>query len=694
MDKRKIPCLIVAAAIALTAVVTPSLAQINRGAARPAAPANARNDSTPIRPIIPGENRNDPNRVFLEKADSLIARRNVDYQILVGNVHFRRGGMNMYCDSAHFYDMSGSFDAFGNVKMRQGDTLFIDGDELNYNDSLQLATIYADYGKKVSLKNRDVTLTTDIFNYDLASELGYYDVGGVLTDKQNKLTSLEGEYNPSTKEAVFTNNVVLNSLSETDTLTIHTNHLYYNTDTHVAELTTESTITNADGVIVTTEGIYNTETTEAELYDRSTVTANNGNTLTGDTLFYNRKTGIGYGFGNIEINDYGNKSILYGDYGFYNELTDSAIVTRRARAVDYSQGDSIHLHGDTIRGFRVILPPDTIYPNPSAPAAAVFDSISPDSLIDYAIATLAGLPSLPQLPPAAPDSSKPATDLAPIISGPDTIRYVIAAPSVRFFKKDIQGVCDSMTISSRDSILYMNYFPVVWSDNRQITGDLIQIHFRDSTADWAKIPTNSFMAEEIEEGYYNQLSGKEMIARFIDGHLDHLDVNGNVLAITFPEEEDSTINKVTNLESSFLAADFKDNTIKRMKLWSETNATVTPLYLARKSIFFLQAFKWYQQYRPSSPDEIFEFPDALLDLFNQARRAAGATLPKRESDIPAPASVATNPEEEAAEDSAVERPSDADSPDSANNEENPDNSNNSDTEDEKPSDTKPNQLSE
>ena len=49
---------------------------------------------------------------------------NPDYQILRGNVRFRKEGMYMFCDSAYFYETSNSLDAFGNVRMEQGDTLF------------------------------------------------------------------------------------------------------------------------------------------------------------------------------------------------------------------------------------------------------------------------------------------------------------------------------------------------------------------------------------------------------------------------------------------------------------------------------------------------------------------------------------------------------------------------------------------
>lgn len=519
-------------------------------------------DNSPIEPTIPDANRDNINQVFLEHADRLVSTSAEDYQVLVGNVEFRRGGMFMYCDSAHFYDGSGNFNAYGNVKMRQGDTLFIDGDVLEYDDIRQLATLYGDNGDAV-LRNRDVTLRTPVFNYDLEAELGYFDVGGVLTDKQNRLRATEGEYSPSTKEATFRDGVRLTSLSEKDTLQISTDHLYYNTATHIAEISTYSVITNRDGIIYTTNGSYNTETTQADLYDNSLVVTTNGNTLSGDTIYYNKEAGRGEVFGNMELTDTVNKVRLRGQYGFYNELTDSIFVTGGPLVTDYSQKDTLYLHADTIRGYR--------------------------HLTDSTAATQA-----------------------------DTIRYLVAAPRVKFYRTDIQGLCDSLTFISKDTMIYLDRFPVIWSDNRQITGDIITLHLNDSTLDWAKIPQKAFMTEEIEEGYYNQLSGNTMYATFTDGTIRSLDVSGNVQAITFPEENDSTINKMLNLVSSFLSATFKDNTIEKMNLWSETNAVVTPLYLAKKSSMFLPDFNWYGQYRPTCPADIFRFSDELLQHFANA----------------------------------------------------------------------------
>lgn len=654
MTKRPVPILLFVLALVLTAIVSPSRAQ------------NAKRDTTPIVPVIPSADHSNPDRVFLEHADRLLSKPGINYQILVGDVRFRRGGMYMYCDSAHFSEVTGNFDAFGNVRMEQGDTLFIYADQLAYEDSMKLAVLYADDGRKVRLINRDVTLETPVFNYDMGIDLGYYEhVGGKLYDALNTLTSINGEYNPTSKEAIFTGNVHLESRNADngDTLQIYTTNLYYNTLTHIAQMDDESTVRNADGIIYTSNGVYDTESTFTRLFNRSTVistmSGSPGTTLTADTIFYDRTLGRGEAFGNMILTDTVNKMILEGDYGYFDSMIDSAFVTGRARVIQYNptgDGDfnpdrvdtlyvndtftrssgTIYLHGDTIRAFRTITQRvDTIYAPLTDTIPAVADSLAVFSELPLVTETDTVVPADSMAVPVAAPRKFSVKEVA------DTIRFVVAAPHVKFYRKDMQGLCDSLTYVSADTMIYMDYSPIVWSDNRQISGDVIQIHLKDTVAgadstaksrmtlDRAVIPTGGFMAELIEEGYYNQLSGKEMIATFDAGVLSHLDVNGNVLAITFPEENDSTINKVLNIESSFLAADFKDNTIERMKLWSETNATVTPLYLAKKSLFFLPAFRWRGEYRPSDPDDIFDFPEELQMLFDEARGRAAAVAPAR-----------------------------------------------------------------
>ena len=525
-------------------------------------------DTLPIRPTIPTADRYQQNKIFLERANELRATQGTDYQIVVGDVEFRKGDMFMYCDSAHFFNDPGGIQAFGNVRMEQGDTLFVYADQLDYTDTTQLAILYADPGKKVRLINRDVTLTTDIFNYDLEIDLGFYEVGGELTDLKNKLTSLYGEYSPTSKDALFRENVHLNSLNNGDTLDIYTDDMLYNTMTHIAILDTTSTIVASDGTIYTTHGVYNTETSQADLYSRSLVVASNGNTLTGDTLYYDRNNGFGEAFGNIELTDTTNKIMLTGNYGYYYEIADSALVIGHALAKEYSSGtDTLYMHADTIRTYMVVTPPTQLNDSVTAPA--------------------------------------------------DTTHHLIAAPHVRFFRTDLQGLCDSLTFVQRDSMLYLDKHPVVWNESKQIFGNVIQVHLRDSTADWARLPEFGFMAEWVDEEFYNQLTGKTMFATFADRSIRHLDVSGNVQAIMLPQENDSTYNKIANIESSELAADFRNQTIERMKMWPETSGTMTPLYLAKKSIFYLPQFRWFEPLRPVSPEDVFNVTREMLDLMEE-----------------------------------------------------------------------------
>ncbi|MDE5642590.1 MAG: hypothetical protein K2I56_03765 [Muribaculaceae bacterium] len=165
--------------------------------------------------------------------------------------------------------------------------------------------------------------------------------------------------------------------------------------------------------------------------------------------------------------------------------------------------------------------------------------------------------------------------------------------------------------------------PVVWNEERQISGRQIAVHFNDSTYDRVSLPDFGFSAEHIEDRHYNQISGKEMTAYFAGGELTHLDISGNVELILYPEEADSTINKIVNAESSFLSADFRGRTTERIKMWPETTGTVTPLFLAKSSLFFLPKFRWYSGVRPTSAADVMIVPKEMDELMEQARGETG-----------------------------------------------------------------------
>ena len=517
--------------------------------------------------------------VVLDRADKLHKQQSDSFMIVSGNVRFIKAAMIMDCDSAHFFPETESFDAFGNIKMQQGDTLFIYADELNYDAPARVATLYADPGKKVRMINRDVTLETDIFTYDLGIELGYYNTGGVLYDSQNRLISQEGEYMPQTKDANFYSDVRLFSHGKTDTLVIYSDSLFYNTNSKISVLRSPSEIINKRGTIYTTDGLYDTALDTAALYERSLVTSPEGRTLTADTIYYDRVSGLGECFGYMIMTDSARQASLQADYGFFNQATDSAYATGHLIIKEYSQGDTLYLHGRQLNAYRVF---DTIT-IPAIPAD-----------------TLGGTPEIAESQRV------------------DTNNVADVWPRVRFYRSDVQGVCDSMRVTSADTTLRMYVHPVVWSEERQIFGNIIELHMNDSTIDEARLPDYGFTAQRVAEDYYDQIAGKEMIARFDNGELKTLDISGNVELILYPEEADSTFNKMVNAESSTLTARFKGRTTEYIKMWPETTGRATPLFLLRKSMLFLPKFRLFEGIRPVSPADVMTVPEAMDMLMQES----------------------------------------------------------------------------
>ncbi|WP_303208702.1 OstA-like protein [Bacteroides oleiciplenus] len=480
-------------------------------------------------------------RVDLLHADEAQADKILlpDLQILIGSVKLRHDSMYMYCDSALIFEKTNSVEAFDNVRMEQGDTLFIYGDYLYYDGMSQLAMIRGN----VRMINRNTTLTTDSLNYDRLYNLGYYFEGGTLTDEENVLTSEWGEYSPATKLSVFNHDVKL--VNPQFVLTSDT--LKYSTASKIATILGPSDIVSDKNHIYSERGIYNTTTEQAELLDRSVLT-NEGKKLTGDSLFYDRVLGYGEAFDNVQMNDTINKNMLTGDYCFYNEISGSALATLRAVAIDYSQGDSLFMHGDTLRLLTYNIDTDSMY------------------------------------------------------------REMRAYHKVRAYRTDVQAVCDSLVYNSKDSCMTMYVDPILWHGEQQLLGEEIKVYMNDSTIDWAHIINQALTVERKDSIHYNQVTGKEMKAFFIDGDMRQVDVNGNVLVIFYPvEEKDSSLIGLNYAEGGFLRMLLKERRMEKGAFIGKANGTMYPMDQIPADKYKLPTFVWFDYIRPRNKEDIFEW---------------------------------------------------------------------------------------
>lgn len=629
----------------------------------------------PAKPTIPSADRYQEDKVFLENADSLFRppHEYEEFQVVKGNVKFRHGGMWMFCDSAFYYPEKNSLDAFGHVEMRQGDTLFVYSDKLYYDGTMKHATLARGASRpNVQLKNRNVSLTTDSLDYDLNSEMGWYTTGGVLEDDVNTLTSIYGEYSPATKVARFRDDVIL--VNNKDGYRMTTEELEYNTGTHIANISRPTRIEGANDTIITTEGWYNTTTDHAQLTSRSTIVHSDSNrnvtTLEGDSIIYDKATRVSraYMFRDIRkqqrpmvLTDTARKVVLYGGYGEYNDSTRKALAAEYPLLIEYSRPDSLFLRADTIVSLikSEMVWPDSLASGRDAATRArlrQYKSLGeiagsmPISLLllpkdvknpGHGLVTAVTETSSSEIAEDIPDDTtefpsdsvglprrrldRLGRDSAYMVS--KDFHVAMALKRARVFNKDIQGIADTLIFRQVDSMLYMIRKPVVWSGERQVYGNLIEVHFNDSTVDRAHLPQSGVLAEHVAEDFYNQLSGSELTAYFINQQLKHLSVDGNVQTIFLPQEKDSTYNKLVSAESSYLTVDMDGKDMKHLKMWPEVTGSVIPLFEVKKTQQFLDGFRWLEALRPKRSwygntvrwlDDLGDVPDDLERYFNEA----------------------------------------------------------------------------
>lgn len=293
-------------------------------------------------------------RVYLVHADELRYNQyqNGDAQVLTGHVHFRHVGANLYCDSANFFQQTNSFEAFGHVRMVQGDTLSLTSDYAYYDGNEQIAQ--ARYN--VVLKHRKTTLYTDSLDYDRMYSFGNFFEGGKLVDNGSMLTSDWGEYHTDSKMAMFYYDVRLRNKK----FYLTTDSLFYDTRLSRAHIVGPSNITSGSSHIYSEDGYYNTKTEMSELFGRS-VMKDKGRSLVGDSVYYDSKNGLSHAYNNVVYVDSVNKNKMTGDYCEYNEETGYAMTTKRAVAIDYSQRDSLYMHADTFKVFTFNINTDSVY---------------------------------------------------------------------------------------------------------------------------------------------------------------------------------------------------------------------------------------------------------------------------------------------------------------------------------------------
>lgn len=488
--------------------------------------------------------------VYLERAENLNydEQRIANAQILKGNVVFRHEEALMYCDSAYFYENTNSLDAFGHVRFVQGDTLRGFGDLLYYDGNSKLARLRRHVRLIHGRENENPTvLTTDSLNYDRIEGVAYYYTGGEIKDSLNTLVSVRGNYRPNTKQAVFSQDVVLTN----SRFVLTSDTLLYNTDTKIADIVSPTQIIYEEETDITSSrGWYNTQTEQSMLLDRSVVHHTDGKQMTGDTIYYDKLIGFGEVLGDMQMVDSAQRVTLYGEYGQMWEENSRGYATDSALMVDWSDSSHIaYIHADTL--FTEEL--------------HYTDSAMEDS----------------------------------------TYRRVRAHYGVRVYRDDMQMTCDSMVYWGSDSTMHLYTKPICWSENQQISADSMVVFIVNGSVEHAVGYVNALCVMEDTLDYYNQMSGKEVTAYLKDGEVKLIDMSGNALTVYYPKEQDGEYVGLNTTASSFIHMYIEDQEIHHIRFTKETTGVLYPMDQIPGGADKLALFFWADEIRPTDPNDVF-----------------------------------------------------------------------------------------
>lgn len=287
---------------------------------------------------------------------------------------------------------------------------------------------------------------------------------------------------------------------------------------------------------------YYNTETEISEYNKNAYLISDGRKLEGNSLFYNRKKGFGRAVGNVHITDTAEGIIVSGEKALMYENPDSVTVTGSALLTQMFGTDSLFLHADTFK----------------------------------------------------------------IISDAAGNRIMKSYYGVRIFKQDLQGICDSMVYSFKDSTIYMFHDPVLWSEENQLTADLIRINTKNGDLHSIHMDKNAFIISQVDSTKFNQIKGLEMKGFFQDNELSTIKVNGEGQTIYYGEDDEGKFIGVNKAEASNLKINISDNKVKSITFLGQPDATMYPIGKLEAEELKYDGFQWILEQRPLNKQDVFD----------------------------------------------------------------------------------------
>ncbi|WP_460939941.1 OstA-like protein [Spirosoma humi] len=527
---------------------------------------------------------------LLPGADSLVGMT-VPGQVvrkIYNNVRFRQKGVLMFCDLAIQNATTNVIEAYGHVKIVQGDTITVQGDTMFYYGNVRQANMRG----RVSMRDRKMTLTTAQLDYDMLSGIAHYPTPGRIVDKENVLTSREGYYDTRSKLFTFRQNVRL--VNPKGTLTADS--LLYNSLTRMAIFQGPTRITNKDGVLTAVEGQYNTTTGISNFQRRATVETPKYR-LTGDSLYYDNITELGIAKGNVIMVAKDRKAVILGDHVRYNGKAGISRATGHPVAkslANETTKDTLYLRADTLFSF------DNKVTNTRR-------LLGQKNVFLY------------------------KSDLQ---SKCDSLIYDTADSTIYFYKKPIvwsqnkyQMEADSMRAVMKNNKIHTLFLKtksfVISLDTlknyNQVKGRTVTAFFAtkivSTTVTAAELPVSTTNASGTVPRSASSVATKQPLKRVStpkEGSpasttvlkqeqtvLDRVLVEGNGQSLYYAVDEKNKLIGLNHVESSRMNIEFNDNKVGKIRFYGHPDSQLIPPKELTPEVQQLDGFRWREQEKPT-----------------------------------------------------------------------------------------------
>ncbi len=282
-------------------------------------------------------------KVKLKQADNLIgsAKEGQRFDRLLGNVVLQQNRTTIYCDSAHFYKGQNRVEAYGRIRITEGDSVNCTAQALTYDGNSKIAYLRKSV---VFTKLGLATLYTDFLDYDRQKNEARYFNGGKLVDSTNTLTSQKGYYFLPSNLASFKKNVV--GVSPDYTLTSDT--LQYNSKTKIIYFRDSTRVIDKEGkTAIYQSGFYDTNQKTSNLSKGEIETPNNR--MKGDKYYLDDIRKFYRAVGHVAMTSKEESMTVFGDDGYYDRKKGISKVYGNAYVAKVAEdGDTLFLSADTL----------------------------------------------------------------------------------------------------------------------------------------------------------------------------------------------------------------------------------------------------------------------------------------------------------------------------------------------------------